>query len=73
MSGCVFLFSPFKVINANYLINGAIYQKHFCVKKGANSSFVPKAIPIGFEMTEKNVNKQTNGQTNIFVLMYVEI
>ena len=35
----------------------------------AESNFVPKGIPIGFEMPEKNVYKQTD----IFVFMLVEI
>ena len=29
--------------------------------------FVPKGIPIGFQMDEKNTNTQTNKHRNIFV------
>ena len=43
------LFSPFKSINDNYLINKVFYQKYFCVRTFADAkcNFVPKGIPIG--------------------------
>ena len=34
---------------------------------------MPKGFPIGLEMAEKNVNKQTDRQTNIFEFILVEI
>ena len=36
---------------------------------------MPKGFPIGFEMAEKNVSKQTDkpGQTDIFVFIQVEM
>ena len=73
-----YLFSPCKSINANYLINEAFYQIYFCVRtiSRSKSTFVPKGIPIGFQMAEKNgKNKDTHTQTHthIFVFIYVEI
>ena len=49
----------------NYLNNETSYQIHFCVRKftGSKSNFVAKSTLIGFEMTEKNVYKQTDRQT----------
>ena len=40
--------------------------------KSLKGSFVPKGIPIGFQMAEKNANKHTT-QTHIFVFILVEI
>ena len=34
---------------------------------------MPKGFPIGFEMGEKNVNKQTDRQTKNVVFIQVEI
>ena len=46
-----------------------IYQVCFCVRTfpGVKSNFVPKGIPIGFEVAEKTVNIQTHTHTNIFL------
>ena len=43
----------------------------FCARTftGPKSSFVTNGIPIGFEMAEKNVNRQTDRQTDIFVFI----
>ena len=60
------LYSPYKSINANYLINEAFYQIFFCVKiiSRSKSTFVPTGIPIGFQMAEKNANTQTHTYTH---------
>ena len=44
-------------------------KKHFCVKPfpGAKRNFVPKGIPIGFEMAEKTMNKQTDKHFRIYI------
>ena len=44
-------------------------ERQFRTYSGAKSNFVPNDIPIGFEMAEKNVNRQTY----IFVFIQVEI
>ena len=36
---------------------------------GAKRNFVPKVIPIDFEMAEKKVNRQTNKQTDILYFL----
>ena len=50
-------------------------MKFYCFRilPGAKGKFVSKGSPIGFEMAEKNVNKQTDRQTNIFEFILVEI
>ena len=69
------LFSPYESINANYLINEASFQIYFCFRtlSEAKGSLVPKGFRIGFETAEKNVNRQTNKQTDIFTFIKVEI
>ena len=39
---------------------------------GEKINFVPKVIHVRFEMAEKQVYKQTEGQTDIFVIIIVE-
>ena len=39
----------------------------------AKSNVVPKGVPIGFEIAEKNANKHTNKQTIIFVFVEIVI
>ena len=43
--------------------------KYIFVFPGVKSNFVPKRAPIGFEMADKNVNKQTDKQTYTFVFI----
>ena len=63
--------SLFWVVNSKYLINKAFYQKYFCVRTFSRlkSNFVPKGIPIGFQMAEKNANTDT--QTNTHFGIYI--
>ena len=39
-------------------------DEYYCFRTfpGAKSNFVPKSVPIDFEMAEKNANKLTNRQ-----------
>ena len=43
--------------------------KYYCFRTlpGAIGKFVPKGFPIGFEMAEKNVNRQTDKHFRIYV------
>ena len=47
------------------------FLKCYCfrTRSGSKRNFVPKGIPIGFEMVEKNLNKETNKQIDIFVFI----
>ena len=61
-------------LNQLTLINEASYQKYVCVgtftAPKSNFVSVQNGIPISFDMTEKNLHKQTNKQTRHF-RMYI--
>ena len=43
----------------------------FRTHSGPKSNFVPKGFPIGFQMAEKNANKQTDTHTHIHFRIYI--
>ena len=54
-------------------MNKGSYQIYFCVKtlSRPKTNFVPKGIPIGSQMAEKNAIKQTNRQTGTHFRIYI--
>ena len=53
--------------------SGSEFLKFYCFRthSGSKSSFVPKGIPIGFQMAEKNANTLTNTQTHTRFRIYI--
>ena len=45
----------------------------FALEPSLEQNFVPNGILIGFEMADKQIGVQTDGQTDIFVFIIVEI
>ena len=50
----------------------AITLFYYCYRAfpGAKSNFMTKGVPIGIEMTEKHVNKQTDKNFHIYISRY---
>ena len=52
-----------------------LFMKYYCLRthSGPKSNFMPKGIPIGFQMAEKNANTQTqtDRQTDTHFRIYI--